>query len=285
VPEPQTTSSITTKSCAMKSLNTKYVYHYSVKIQGQTSPHDTVNGLYTTDTPIHDTNTFEGLLAFVASYMKVSASRLEVLSLSLTYSGPEDTPEPEIAAKEPTDIQVMIDLETLGTVPGSTILTIGAVFFSLREGVLLPAEFYHHIDPTSCEEFDLRTDSATKDWWMNQSAEARREAFAFTEEDTLDVALNAFNVWLLDTQQLHAPINGIWGNGAGFDVPMIRAAYQAADVHCPINHKLERCYRQVRSMYPTVKTERVGMYHNALDDARSQALHLIDMYKYQPWEI
>jgi exodeoxyribonuclease VIII len=37
----------------------------------------------------------------------------------------------------------------------------------------------------------------------------------------------------------------------------------------------DRCYRTIKNCYPDVPFDRRGTHHNALDDARSQALHLI----------
>jgi exodeoxyribonuclease VIII len=45
----------------------------------------------------------------------------------------------------------------------------------------------------------------------------------------------------------------------------------------PWRHWNDRCYRTVKSLYPDVKLERVGTHHNAVDDAESQARHLIAM--------
>jgi exodeoxyribonuclease VIII len=38
-----------------------------------------------------------------------------------------------------------------------------------------------------------------------------------------------------------------------------------------------RCYRTVKSLYPDNKLKRSGTYHNAVDDAESQARHLIEL--------
>jgi inhibitor of KinA sporulation pathway (predicted exonuclease) len=63
----------------------------------------------------------------------------------------------------------------------------------------------------------------------------------------------------------------IWGNGANFDNPLLACAYEAVDVKPYYKFWNERCYRTVKNQYPDIKLERTGTYHNALDDARSQA--------------
>jgi len=41
----------------------------------------------------------------------------------------------------------------------------------------------------------------------------------------------------------------------------------------------DRCYRTMKSLYPQIPMERDGVHHNALDDAISQARHLMAILK------
>lgn len=41
-----------------------------------------------------------------------------------------------------------------------------------------------------------------------------------------------------------------------------------------------RCFRTLKGMAPHIKTERQGTYHNALDDAKTQALHAIKVLQH-----
>ncbi len=66
---------------------------------------------------------------------------------------------------------VMIDLETLGTRPGSVILSIGAVEFDRDLG--LGREFYVELNQASSITAGLTTDDATVDWWLDQEDAAR----------------------------------------------------------------------------------------------------------------
>ena len=64
----------------------------------------------------------------------------------------------------------MLDIEALGSKPGSVILSIGAVKFA---GGKILHEFYRRIDPQSCIDAGLKIDVDTVMWWMKQSKEAR----------------------------------------------------------------------------------------------------------------
>ena len=71
----------------------------------------------------------------------------------------------------------------------------------------------------------------------------------------------------------------LWGNGASFDNAILSTAYELCELETvqPWRFYNDRCYRTVKSLYPEVAMVRTGTYHNALDDAESQALHLLAM--------
>src|SRR4051812_3766510 len=72
--------------------------------------------------------------------------------------------------RRPTMQDIMIDLETLGTLPGSVILSIGAVAFD-ELSVAPGAGFYKVISTISCESCGLTKDEATEKWWLDQGEE------------------------------------------------------------------------------------------------------------------
>lgn len=73
----------------------------------------------------------------------------------------------------------------------------------------------------------------------------------------------------------------VWGNGAAFDNVILRRAYERTSresMKAPWPHWNDRCYRTIKGLYGhQVKIERTGTHHHALDDAASQARHLIRM--------
>lgn len=167
---------------------------------------------------------------------------------------------------------IMLDLETWGTKPGSVITSIGAVVFN-DEGLQGDA-FYAQIDPKSCVEAGLSIDPDTILWWMRQSDEARAE---FSKSSFhVENALADFSRWCLAGRE-GEPV--LWGNGATFDNALLRAAYEACGIVAPWGAFSDRCYRTAKSYRPDIKMVRTGTHHNALDDARSQAEHLIRIHK------
>lgn len=167
-------------------------------------------------------------------------------------------------------MNVMIDLETRGFKPGCAILSIGAVVFV---GSSLGQTFYRVINTKSCHDAGLTDDESTMTWWDGQSEAARKVIVeAENSETSLEAALNEFRMWLgrFGLKQVK-----VWGNGSDFDNAILACAYAAVKQEQPWPFWNNRCYRTVKSLYPQVKLQkRTGVYHNALDDAKTQAEHL-----------
>ena len=167
---------------------------------------------------------------------------------------------------------IMLDLETMGTGPNAAIVAIGAVAFDLQSGTI-GDRFYRVVDLGTSVDMGGEIDADTVLWWMKQSDDAR--AMFARDGAALSEALADFSLWL----SAHGvPDNvRVWGNGAAFDNVILSSAYRSSTRMQPWRHWNDRCYRTVKSLYPDVKLERVGTHHNAVDDAESQARHLIAM--------
>jgi exodeoxyribonuclease VIII len=169
---------------------------------------------------------------------------------------------------------IMVDLETLSTHYNAAILAIGAVKFDTEQGIY--DKFYQAIKSLPVAD-GFHVSSDTMEWWARQSDEARA---VFDDPNGVDIriALINFSNWLfMDAQQDDVCI---WGNGASFDNVILSTAYRICDIEQPWKFYNDRCYRTAKNLYPSVKLQRSGTHHNALDDAESQAEHLLDMKVY-----
>lgn len=72
------------------------------------------------------------------------------------------------------DMDVMLDLETWGTKPGSAIRSIAAVTFNFEGALVSPSYFYRNIDDKSCLDAGLKRDERTVAWWATQDAGAQQ---------------------------------------------------------------------------------------------------------------
>jgi len=163
-------------------------------------------------------------------------------------------------------IKVMHDIETLGTKPGCSILSIGAVPFGVHADL---EPFYVKISRESCREVGLVEDAATLAWWDKQSPEARLEAFSGTVRIELALLMYADYLKQLSPEHGIAP----WGNGASFDSPVLAAAYNACFLPLPWDFRNEACYRTLKNMIPMIPYTPPAIKHNALQDALAQAAH------------
>lgn len=165
-------------------------------------------------------------------------------------------------------MHVMIDLETMGNTPDAPIVAIGACRF---DAIHISGDcFYRKISLESAVESGAKMDASTVIWWMQQSEDARKEITSGKED--LWTALCDFTAWIQD-----GDISGVWGNGAAFDNVILAQTYRRFGQPAPWPFWLDRCYRTVKSM-SDVEMDRVGTHHNALDDALSQAKHLMAIW-------
>jgi len=173
---------------------------------------------------------------------------------------------------------VMLDLETLDTRPGGVILSVGAVFFDY-ETQTLGGEFHQIIGLIPSERIGLTVSADTALWWAKQSQEA---------QDTLTKAKSSskepaevfaeFNIFLACAKGGMSKVK-LWGNGSDFDNIMLAAAYEKAGVPLGWKYYNHRCHRTLKNLRTDIKINRVGIHHNALDDAKSQAEHAMRILK------
>lgn len=164
-----------------------------------------------------------------------------------------------------------IDLETLGTRYNAAVVSIGVVAFNPQSGEL-GKEFYREIDLNSAIKSGTITGS-TLQWWVNQSPNARRVFSDNPGKVPLAQALDELTQWLRSS----AVAPKVWGNGVNADITVLEHAY---DVGC-VGLKEAWHFTNIRDMRTIVDVAAldhsdwpatVGTHHNALDDAKWQAM-------------
>jgi DNA polymerase III epsilon subunit-like protein len=167
---------------------------------------------------------------------------------------------------------IMIDLETMSTEPNAAILSIGAVVMDF-ESKELREEFYTNVTLSSCIHMGMHRSESTKDWWAKDENKAARDALT-KDAAPIDKAIDMFLAWCarLSVQQ-----NDIvpWSNGAAFDLPIIEHAIKACNKIVPWPFYHQSCFRTMKRLFHSIRVPRTGIKHNALDDAKTQARHLL----------
>lgn len=164
---------------------------------------------------------------------------------------------------------IMLDIETLGTRPGSVILQVAAVKFDPITGAV--GDSFCSSVPTSQQHRRGATrDEATNDWWLDdpeRSAILQRITCPFGE---VTVVLNALANFVVDSNPPR-----LWASSPNFDMVLLEDLYRRFSVSVPWTY---RQFRDLRTLIDLVGAERYSDIlpapegaHDALVDARYQA--------------
>lgn len=133
---------------------------------------------------------------------------------------------------------IMLDIETLGTTPGSIVLSIGACAFTDTD---ITSMFHVHIDSIDSQQQGLHIDASTVMWWLDQSKEAQTSLTASKTvplREALERFSDAFN-WTGKR---------VWCNGAAFDFPILGAAFKAVGMKPPWAFYNEMDFRTIKGL-------------------------------------
>lgn len=174
--------------------------------------------------------------------------------------------------------RIMIDIETTGTRPGCHVLTIGAVYFNLEEGVSQDPtkRFYERIFFE--RRFSLETDPETMMWWRGQPKEVRDEAFGGTELPRN--VIGRFLNFLLKGKDNGAE-RQLFSKHAQFDFPILEAYMEKFFIGEVWTHREINCYYTLANQIPRIPNPKFeGRKHHALDDAVNQATHCVELLRF-----
>lgn len=185
-------------------------------------------------------------------------------------------------------IDVMVDIETLGTKIDSTILQISAIAFDIESGRHI-SQFNQIADIS--KNADMNVDGATIKWWLN------------TDKDLLHLLVNAgtissdeivenFYNWI--TQAFFSRLENrenvyLWGNGILFDNKIIQHQMNAIGLKYPIYYRNDRDVRTIvelaskklkisESKLKEKFDDKSLIKHNALDDVKYQINLVVGCY-------
>lgn len=166
-----------------------------------------------------------------------------------------------------TDIS--IDIESLGKRWDAPMLSVGAVAFDRTTGKL-GQTFYAEVWIDEAISYG-RVDASTLSWWMEQAAEAKCIFAEGRTKQTMYEALRGLGDFVRA-----APANvRVWGNGSSFDITILERMYDLAGNGLRDQWKFWNI-RDMRTIVEAAQVDpkthkRVGVHHNALDDAKFQA--------------
>lgn len=189
-------------------------------------------------------------------------------------------------------LDIMVDIETLGSTPGSVITQIGAVAFDphAEPGSHIGLGVHVNIDVDDALRHGLTVSHDTLRWWFQQSDAARELAIASRDVRLPYRALPL--VEALENIRQYCTVERIWSHGAAFDIPIIDAACAAARVApCWNGHRTARDTRTLYDLLPggTGRPPQIDVNallsgarlvpHHALSDAKIQAVEVQEAFR------
>lgn len=165
---------------------------------------------------------------------------------------------------------IMIDIETLDTVPSAAIVQVAIVEFNSKTARIGSIYFANIKD--DCYGNISRTESEqTLKWW-----EAKKEQYQEIQSHTinLDECVKAIELFF-------KCINGnehiVYANPPGFDLTILKDVFSQYDLKIPWNPWNERCLRTMKKQYPELieNIQFEGKKHNAIDDCLHQIKQVV----------
>ncbi|MBD1379086.1 3'-5' exonuclease [Metabacillus arenae] len=180
-------------------------------------------------------------------------------------------------------IDVMTDIETLGTNSDSTIIQISAIAFNINTGEYI-SEFNKIADIALNKTNNIT--GGTLIWWLNTNKELLTELLNEGEGSSEEL-LQSFNEWLLELS-LDGEIH-LWGNGILFDNKMIQHQLESIGLRYPIHYKNDRDVRTIVDLASAklgitekeLKDRYIDdslVHHNAFDDVKYQINLVVGCY-------
>lgn len=179
---------------------------------------------------------------------------------------------------------IMIDIETWGLDSKSVICSIGAVVFN-KDGI---GDDQFYVENLSIKDqvglFARTINPDTVRWWMGQSDESRK---CFSKNESYGSGLVSFCSWIkkasdtsfydLEEDTIKDPTCFIWSKGS-FDINILEDAIRTYPLGIPWHYRNVVDLRTL-SLLIQPNVDHSGVAHNALDDARNQALQGIDILR------
>ena len=164
---------------------------------------------------------------------------------------------------------LMVDMETMAVSPNAVVLSLGAVHFN-PYGNGYGDKIYFKINLDDQDKLGREIDPNTLEWWSKQDPVVMEEAFSEEGRIPLVDAMDQFHkfAWGCKT---------FWSHGATFDLVIIENLYKQLGKPLPWNFWQ---LRDTRTLFELADPDMPkDALHNALEDAKRQAIGVKNVYK------
>ena len=170
-------------------------------------------------------------------------------------------------------MDVMLDLETLGTRPEAVILTFGAVKFDpWADDIDIEKGMYLRIDVDEQSTLGREIQQETVDWWGRQDPAVFEEAMGEDGRVKANEFLDQLNRFLVG-------VDNIWAQGPAFDIVILENLYRQLGRPTPWQFWQIRDSRTLFAVHGDPREKGRAQAHNALADCYYQAIAVQQIYK------
>lgn len=185
-------------------------------------------------------------------------------------------------------IDVMVDLETLGTDFNAVIFQIASAAFDIETGNIVE-DFNEFADISKLTDDDGIINGGTLKWWLDTNKELLAELLNKKNAYTPRGLLVTYHRWL-DELTLEYDEVYLWGNGILFDNAIIRHKFENYGWKYPIFYRNDRDVRTIfelaqiktgetaKEMYGRIY-DKERMAHDAMNDVKNQIALVSECYR------
>lgn len=161
-------------------------------------------------------------------------------------------------------MDIMLDLESLGTRPDCAILTLGVVKFDPFTPDAFGDSLYFRIDVDEQLALGREIQQDTLNWWAKQADDVREEALGEEGRVSLETMYRDLNRFCVG-------VENIWCQGPAFDIVILENIYRQQGWPTPWQFWQIRDSRTLFGVHGDPREKGKAGLHNALEDCISQA--------------
>ena len=174
---------------------------------------------------------------------------------------------------------VMVDIETLGIIPGSIITQIGACYFDRNSGDT-GEEFLVNIDIVNSLKNGMTVNGESLNWWLKGDKEITFLDNTVKLRQALERFTNFLDkgIWRNDEGKKSMPL--IWCHPS-FDIPILASAYKIMNrLYTPWQYYNVRGIRTLGDLagYKWKKEDNDDKSHDALEDCKRQVIDCVGYF-------
>ena len=173
-------------------------------------------------------------------------------------------------------VDIMTDLETLGTKSNSTVFQVSAISFDIKTGEMFDS--FNKIIDIGKEH--IISDGSTIQWWLKTNKELMSDLINSEVSESGEQVFKSFREWIINQSSEIKNIY-LWGNGIKFDNVMIDSQMSKYGLQYPIFYRNDRDVRtmlELASIKSGISEKEIRasfnnedeLCHNALDDCKYQ---------------